>query len=63
MAATKRPAPNAVASADISILKMAAPDPVQRGANIDYTITVSNEGPDDAANAVLSDPLPAEVTF
>jgi uncharacterized repeat protein (TIGR01451 family) len=55
--------PAAAQNAEVSILKMAAPDPVERGANLDYTITVSNEGPDDAASMALTDPLPAETTF
>lgn len=50
-------------SADLSILKTGAPDPVPPGGTISYTVTVNNEGPDDAASAVLDDPLPAGTTF
>jgi uncharacterized repeat protein (TIGR01451 family) len=53
----------AQSSADLSVVKLDAPDPVEAGANVTWTLTVSNEGPDDAANATLSDPLPAGTTF
>lgn len=50
-------------SASISVDKVDAPDPVIAGANLSYTITISNEGPENAANAALSDTLPAGTTF
>lgn len=50
-------------SADLSILKAGAPDPVAPGGTLVYTMTVNNEGPDDAVSAVLDDPLPAGTTF
>jgi len=37
--------------------------PVAAGANFDYVINVSNEGPDDAASLTLNFPLPSGVTF
>ncbi len=49
--------------ADISVLKVDAPDPVAAGANLTYTIDVSNEGPDDALSVTLDDPLPLGTTF
>jgi uncharacterized repeat protein (TIGR01451 family) len=52
-----------VASADLSITKVDTPDPVTAGANLTYTITVTNAGPSNAASASLSDTLPAGTTF
>src|SRR5437773_10710735 len=53
----------ALASADLSISKVDTPDPVNTGSNLTYTITVSNNGPDTAANASWSDTLPPGTTF
>jgi uncharacterized repeat protein (TIGR01451 family) len=38
-------------------------DPVQPGATLTYGITVNNDGPNIALDAVLSDPLPPGTTF
>jgi uncharacterized repeat protein (TIGR01451 family) len=46
-------------SADLSIAKTDAPDPVTLGATVTYTITVTNNGPDAAAATTVSDTLPA----
>ena len=51
------------ASADLAITKVDTPDPVNGGVNITYTITATNNGPSNAANATLSDTLPANTTF
>ena len=52
------------ASANASVFVVVAqPQPVAAGANFDYAITVSNEGPDNALNAVLTFPLPGGVAF
>jgi uncharacterized repeat protein (TIGR01451 family) len=40
-----------------------APDPVFVGDYITYLVTVTNQGPDDAPNVVLTDPLPSEVSY
>jgi uncharacterized repeat protein (TIGR01451 family) len=53
----------AAQSASISVVKIDAPDPVYAGANLTYTITINNEGPANAADAALSDPLPAGTNF
>src|SRR6267143_1220021 len=53
----------AFAVADLSVTKVDTPDPVHTGSNLTYTITVSNNGPDAAANASWSDTLPAGTTF
>jgi len=50
------------ASASIQVA-VAQPQPVAAGANFDYVINVSNEGPDDAANATMTFPLPSGVSF
>jgi uncharacterized repeat protein (TIGR01451 family) len=51
------------ASADLSLTKTASPDPVVAGDELTYTITVANAGPSDAADVVVSDPLPSGTTF
>jgi len=49
--------------ADLSITKSDAPDPVAAGANLTYTITVANAGPNSADAVAWSDALEAGVTF
>lgn len=51
-----------VASADISVVKTASPNPVTAGEVLTYTLTVSNAGPDDAQNVVLTDAVPGTLT-
>ncbi|MCC7370482.1 MAG: DUF11 domain-containing protein [Chloroflexi bacterium] len=48
----------ASASADLSITKTAAPDPVILGSQVTYTLTVNNAGPSIATNVNVTDPLP-----
>ncbi|WP_395682014.1 hypothetical protein, partial [Dokdonella sp.] len=50
------------ASADLAVEKL-GPATAVPGANITYTITVTNNGPDTALNTVLTDPTPAGLTF
>ena len=47
-----------VTSADLSISKTAEPDPAVVGALLTYTITVSNSGPSDAQDVVITDAVP-----
>jgi len=52
-----------IAEADLSITKMDSSDPFVSGNNymLTYTIEVSNAGPSDATNVVVTDTLPAAV--
>lgn len=50
-------------SADLSVTKTDSPDPVVTGSGITYTITVTNNGIDNATNVVVTDNLPAATTF
>ena len=52
-----------VASADLSLTKSGAPDPVTVGDTVTYTVVVTNGGPDAATGVTVTDTLPAEVTF
>jgi len=49
--------------ADLSITKSDSPDPVFVGNDLTYTLTASNAGPETASNVVVTDALPADVTF
>lgn len=48
---------------DLSISQSDTPDPVNVGANMSYTLTVSSAGPDDATGVTVTDLLPPGVTF
>jgi uncharacterized repeat protein (TIGR01451 family) len=50
-------------SADLSVTKVGAPNPVTAGTNLTYTITVNNAGPSDAANVSVADITPTGLTF
>ncbi len=49
--------------ADLSITKADSPDPVAKDGQLTYTITVKNNGPGAAKDAVVTDTLPATVAF
>ncbi|MEM7093500.1 MAG: hypothetical protein AAF567_10900 [Actinomycetota bacterium] len=53
---------NVQRSADLSITKVASPDPVIAGEALAYTITVDNAGPSDASGVAALDPLPSGLT-
>jgi uncharacterized repeat protein (TIGR01451 family) len=53
----------AAASADLAITKSDSADPVGLGNEVTYKLTVTNGGPDAASSIVVTDPLPAGVTF
>ncbi|HYC90856.1 MAG TPA: endonuclease/exonuclease/phosphatase family protein [Thermoanaerobaculia bacterium] len=50
-------------SADLLLSKTDNPDPVNAGSNINYQITITNNGPSNAAAATFTDTLPAGTTF
>jgi uncharacterized repeat protein (TIGR01451 family) len=50
-------------SADVGVTKSSNPNSALPDTNVTYTITVSNNGPNVATDATLTDPLPAGVTF
>jgi uncharacterized repeat protein (TIGR01451 family)/outer membrane autotransporter protein len=49
--------------ADLVVTITGTPDPVQPGGELIYRVEVSNSGPDDANNVVITNTLPASVTF
>ncbi|MGH9554373.1 MAG: DUF11 domain-containing protein [Terriglobales bacterium] len=54
----------AVGSADVAMIsKTDSADPVNAGSNFTYTISVVNNGPDQADNVTVTDTLPAGVTY
>ncbi len=53
----------ALLQADLAIIKSDSPDPVYIGENITYILNVTNNGPDDATNVIVTDTLPANTTF
>src|SRR5215218_2953416 len=53
----------ASAQADLAVTKTDILDPVVAGANLTYTITVTNAGPNNAQSVQLTDPVPASTTF
>jgi uncharacterized repeat protein (TIGR01451 family) len=50
-------------AADLSLTKSAAPTSVEVGGTVTYTLTVANAGPDAATGVVVTDALPAGMTF
>lgn len=49
--------------ADLVVTKTDSADPVGIGASFAYTITVTNNGPSTSTNVLVTDTLPAEVSF
>ncbi|MBI3459898.1 DUF11 domain-containing protein, partial [Candidatus Acetothermia bacterium] len=48
---------------DLAVTKTDSPDPVIAGNNLTYTLTVTNNGPDNAGGVTVTDTLPGGVTF
>ncbi len=51
------------AQADLAVAMTDSPDPATAGTNVTYLVTVTNNGPDQADNVVLSNTLPGGVTL
>ncbi|MEO8084875.1 MAG: hypothetical protein ABI780_13710, partial [Ardenticatenales bacterium] len=51
------------AGADLSLTKTDSPDPVIAGQPLEYTLTVHNAGPSGAKDVLVTDQLPAGVTY
>lgn len=51
------------ASADISVQKTYAPETPVAGQNVTYTITTHNDGPSEARDVAITDPLDPDVVF
>ncbi len=51
------------ASADLRITKTASPSPATAGEQLFYTVTVTNDGPNDAPDVTVTDNLPDQVTY
>ena len=54
---------NIVSRADIAVAKIASSGTVTVGSNVDFTITVTNNGPSDATGVLVTDQLPAGLTY
>src|SRR5262245_45508715 len=54
---------SALAAANLTLTKSGSPDPVASRAALTYTVTVVNNGPANATEVTLTDPLPTEATF
>ena len=50
-------------SADLTVTKSDSPDPVVTGETLQYSLSAINNGPSDATNVVVTDTLPAGVSF
>jgi uncharacterized repeat protein (TIGR01451 family) len=48
-------------TADLSVTKSDSDDPVTPGSSFTYTLKVKNNGPDEAKNVVVTDPLPVGI--
>ncbi len=60
---TQNATTTALAGADLRLTKTDSPDPVIGGANVTYTLTATNDGPNASGNLVLTDNLPGSSTF
>lgn len=58
-----RAALDAASQSDLSLTKTDPPGRVPTGREMTYTLTVTNNGPDDAQTVVVTDTLPPSVTF
>jgi len=49
--------------ADLAITMTESPNPIPHGTNFDYTIRVTNNGPDSAGSVIITDSVPLGSTF
>jgi uncharacterized repeat protein (TIGR01451 family) len=57
-------APSALAaSSDLTVAVSGSPDPVAAGQYVSYEVSVTNNGPNPAANVVVTAPLPAQTQY
>jgi uncharacterized repeat protein (TIGR01451 family) len=54
---------NVVSSADIAVAKIASSGTVTVGSNVDFAVTVTNNGPSDATGVQITDPLQPGLTY
>lgn len=54
---------NSTSTADLGVSKTASTATARPGQTVDYTVTVRNNGPSDAANVLVTDTAPAGMTF
>ena len=52
-----------IPAADLALSQNANPSTVQVSNNVTFTIVLTNRGPSDAADVVITDPLPASFSF
>jgi uncharacterized repeat protein (TIGR01451 family) len=50
-------------NAELSITKTGSPNPVRVGSRLTYTLTITNNGADDALDVVVADTLPGGVSY
>jgi uncharacterized repeat protein (TIGR01451 family) len=53
----------ATTAADLSLTASASQNPVLIGTNLTYSLTITNTGPDPASSVLVTDSLPAELTY
>ncbi len=56
-------APSVLAQSADLLTEKSGPDQAAAGADVTYTVTVTNLGPDDASSVTLNDPIPGTMTF
>src|SRR5206468_3008873 len=52
-----------IKQADLTMAQTDSPDPLCAGNNLTYTLTITNEGPNQAQSLVVTDNLPSGTTF
>src|SRR5262249_54919927 len=60
---TPTPTPQTPQVVDLAIVKTASPTSLEKGGNVTYTLTVTNNGPITDTGVQVADSLPAGVTY